>query len=271
RRIRNLSASGLRLTDDHNAVIVAEGRQARIDIQNPSTLFAAYAMTVDPDLGRPAVIGWPLRDARVQQRGFDTVNQRLPGCIEYRVDGDLRRSPYTSHCSAYAAWVAREVFGVNLMPTRMGDWCHVAAEQRNRMRGDPGHWRQVDSVEAQRAANAGALVLAARQTSPAATEPNQFNGHIAVVLPQVLHAARRQQQGLNYPVLPAFDDADSFAAFLRLYGPEVTQAGELNFAHTLAANGFARHYPSGAAPGTVPIDELVEFYHYLHPTRLQAR
>ena len=267
-RIQRLAVSGLRLTDDHNATVLADGPRARVDVTHPSTLFAPYAMTMDPDVGPEKRIGWPLRSRSVQQRGFDAVNARQPGCIEYPSDGERRRSPYTSHCSAYVAWVALEVFGVNLMPTRVGDWCHVAAEQRNRMRADGAHWRRVDAVAAQRAANAGALVVAARQTSPAASEANQFNGHIAIVLPKVAAIASALQRGANYPVEPVVGDEATFEQFLRLYGPEIAQAGGLNFAHTQTANGFARHYGAGATPGVTPVDEQVEFYVYLSPTRI---
>lgn len=268
-RILRLEVSGLRLTDEHNATVLADGPGARIEVTHPSTLFAPYAMTIDPDVGRQKRIGWPLRSRAVQQRGFDAVNARQPGCIEYLSDGERRRSPYTSHCSAYAAWVALEVFGVNLMPTRVGDWCHVAAEQRNRMRADGAHWRRVEATAAQRAANDGALVVAARQTSPAASEADQFNGHIAIVLPKVVAVASALQRGPNYPLEPSVRDEATFEQLLHLYGPEVAQAGGLNFAHTQAANGFARHYAAGAIPGVTPVDDQVEFYVYRSPTRIR--
>lgn len=269
-RIQALAVSDRSLTDEHNAVVVAQGRQARIQIWNPTTLFAPFAMTFDPDVANGNRVGWPLRDAVVQARGFAAVNARKPGCIEYTVAASLRRSPYTSHCSAYAAWVAREVFGVNLMPTRIGDWCHVAAEQRNRMRQDPAHWQALTAENAQRAANSGGLVVAARQTSAAATEPDQFNGHIAIVLPQVWTGAQALQQGANYPLSPQVQDRDSFIEFLNIHGPEIAQAGGLNFAHTVASNGFSQHYPAGATPGVSPIEGQVEFYLYLAPTKIRA-
>lgn len=268
RRVQALSASGRKLTDAHNPAVVALGRQARIQIWNPETLFAPYAMTYDPDTANSGIVGWPLRQAQVQQQGFDTANARRPGCIEYTVAGRVRRSPYTSHCSAYAAWVAREVFGVSLLPTRLGDWCHVAAEQRNRMRADPAHWDAVTAVEAQRRANAGGLVLAARQGSASAQEPGQFNGHIAVVLPQVMATAQALQQGAHYPAEPVIEDKASFIAFLQRHGPEIAQAGGLNFAHTVTSNGFARHYPAGVQPGVAPIDDYIEFYSFRYPARV---
>jgi len=265
RRVQALDASGLKLTDAHNPAVVAQGRSARVQIWNPKTLFAPYAMTFDPDTANSRLVGWPLREAQVQQQGFNTVNAGQPGCIEYRVAGRLRRSPYTSHCSAYAAWVAREVFGISLMPTRIGDWCHVAADQRNRMRADPAHWDAVTAMEAQRRANAGGLVLVARQGSVSAQEPGQFNGHIAVVLPQVMATAKALQQDAHYPADPEISDKNSFIAFLQRHGPEIAQAGSLNFAHTVTSNGFARHYPAGVEPGAGPIDDHIEFYSFRYP------
>ena len=269
-RIQELDVAGRRLTDEHNPAVVAQGRQARIEIWNPTTLFAPFAMTFDPDVSNSNRVGWPLRDAVVQARGFNAVNARKPGCIKYVVADTHRQSPYTSHCSAYAAWVAHEVFGVNLMPTRVGDWCHVAAEQRNRMRNDPAHWQALAAEDAQRAANSGGLVLAARQTGAAATEPGQFNGHIAIVLPQVVAGAQALQQGANYPLSPPVQDRDSFIEFLEIHGPEIAQAGALNFAHTVASNGFSQHYSAGAVPGVAPIDNQVEFYLYMAPTKIRS-
>ena len=269
-RIQDLAVAGRKLTDAHNPIVVSQGRQARTEIWNPTTLFAPFAMTFDPDLSSGHRVGWPLRDAVIQARGLAAVTAGKPGCIEYSVAGTLRRSPYTSHCSAYVAWVAREVFGANLMPTRMGDWCHVAAEQRNRMRNDPAHWQAVTAENAQRAANFGKLVLAARQTGSSSLEPDQFNGHIAIVLPQVWRTAQALQQGPHYPQTPAINDRDSFIEFLNLYGPEIAQAGSLNFAHTVAANGFSHHYASGMTPGVSAIDTQVEFYVYQQPTLIQA-
>lgn len=53
------------------------------------TLFAPYAMTFDPDTANSRWVGWPVREAQVQQQGFNTVNAGQPGCIEYRVAGSL--------------------------------------------------------------------------------------------------------------------------------------------------------------------------------------
>lgn len=182
--------------------------------------------------------------------------------------GIVRLSPYTSHCSAYAAWVAERVFGINLYPTALGDWCHAAAEQRDRMLNDPANWRKVDAVQAQEFANRGALVMAARKKEDATKPAHNQNGHIAVVLPMVASVAATLQDGLTYPATPAITDAASFADFVRLYGPEISQAGGLNFRHTVTANGFSSYYPPGSAPGVTPVDEVVDFFVYRHETKV---
>ena len=267
-RILGLRVSGLGLTDLYNPTIVALGGQARVPLKKPPTLFAPYALTYDPDSFWPDRIGWPIPNRALQNAAYERVQRGEPSCMHYISGGILRLSPYTSHCSAYAAWVAERVFGINLYPTALGDWCHAAAEQRDRMLTDTANWRKVNAVEAQEFANRGALVLAARKKEDTTRPAHNQNGHIAVVLPMVASIAASLQDGVTFPAEPAITDAASFASFLRIYGPEMTQAGGLNFRHTVTANGFAGYYPSGTKPGVTPVDEVVDFFVYRHETKL---
>lgn len=267
-RVLGLRVSGLGLTDLHNPVVVALGKGARISLRKPSTLFAPFALTYDPDSWRTEQLGWPIRNAALQDSAFQKVQQGLPSCTLYISGGIVRLSPYTSHCSAYAAWVAERVFGINLYPTALGDWCHAASEQRDRMLNDPANWRKVTAVQAQEFANRGALVMAARKKEDATKPAHNQNGHIAVVLPMVAAVAATLQDGVTYPATPAITDEASFAEFVRLYGPEISQAGGLNFRHTVTANGFSSYYPPGTVPGVTPVDEVVDFFVYRHETKV---
>ena len=268
RAISQLRVNGLGLTDDYNPTIVAQGKAARVPIYKPTTLFAPFALVYDPDSPWRDRIGWPVRIRPLQKEGYDKVMAGEPSCIEFISGGTLRLSPYTSHCSAYVAWVAEQVYGVNLYPTALGDFCHAAAEQRDRMLTDPANWKQVSAVEAQIAANAGSLVLAAKKKGDPSRPAHNQNGHIAVVLPNVVGVAGTLQDGVTYPDTPAVYDGASFRELIARYGPEIAQAGGLNFEHTVAANGFASYYPAGTQVGVTPIDEVVEFFVYRHQTRV---
>lgn len=268
RAIESLRVSGLGLTDDYNPTIVAQGKSARVPIWKPPTLFAPYALTYDPDSPWRDRIGWPVRIRPLQQEGYDLVQAGKPSCITFISGGTLRLSPYTSHCSAYVAWVAEQVYGINLYPTALGDFCHAASEQRDRMLTDPANWKQVGAVDAQVAANSGKLVLAAKKKGDPTKPAHNQNGHIAVVLPNIVGVAGTLQDGVTYPDSPAVNDSATFRELITLYGPEIAQAGGLNFAHTLAANGFSSYYPPGAKAGVTPIDEVIEFFVYRHETRI---
>jgi len=51
----------------------------------------------------------------------------------------------------------------NLSPTHIGDWCHVAAEQRDIMFNLKNIWEKVYSTQAQYAANEGKLAIAVKK------------------------------------------------------------------------------------------------------------
>jgi hypothetical protein len=264
RAITRLQVSGIRLTDDYNPTVVAEGKNARITLHQPATLFAPFALTYDPDPQWRDRLGWPVRNRALQQQGYDTVQAGRPSCMLFDLGGASRLSPYTSHCSAYVAWVADRVFAVNLFPTALNDYCHLAAEQRDRMLGDTANWVQMTAVDAQIAANGGALVVAARKVSDPSRPAHNQNGHIAIVLPNVTSVAAMLQDGTTYPAYPLVQSDAAFAELIRIFGPEITQAGGLNFAHTVAANGFAGYYPKGTTVGITPIDDVIEFFTYKH-------
>jgi len=271
-RILTLSVQGVTLNDHYNPTIARCGKQARLNpLDVPPTLFAPYTMTYDPDCFQMGPMGWPIQNIGIQQLGYEAVSTGKPSCIRFCQNGFRRLSPYTSHCSAYVAWIAQDVFGVSLVPTQIGDWCHAAAEQRDIMARLDDYWLQTDSITAQLAANAGMLAIVAHKVDDPTKEGYQQNGHIAIVLPIVWQVARDlQTSGRHYPTEPLIVDQDSFTAFVRLYGPEITQAGGLNFRHTVTANGFANYYPEGTTPGITPVDDLFEFFVYRHATQPQC-
>lgn len=262
RRILSLHVNGVGLNDRYNTTVVIKGRDARVSILRPLTLFAPYAMTYDPDVLQAFPIGWPIRDPRVQEEGYRAVHEGRPSCITFHQDGFLRTSPYTSHCSAYVAWAARQVFGISIVPTQIGDWCHAAAEQRDLMSAMTDWWEKTDAVGAQMAANDGRLAVVAHKVDDPDREGYMMNGHIAIVLPLPWQVARHLQSLPEYPTTPTVRNEETFREFIGKYGPEICQAGGLNFSHTVAANGFSNYYPEGATIGATPIDHVVEFFVY---------
>lgn len=260
--ILNANVNNITLNDKYNETVAKEGKNARVDINNPITLFSPYCMTYDPDILQIYPIGWPIRDKKVQDKGYETVQQGKPSCISFCQNKFLRQSPYTSHCSAYVGWITQLVFGISLVPTQIGDWCHAAAEKRDIMNYLSDWWEKVDSTQAQYAANEGKLAIAAKKVDDPEREGYKQNGHIAVILPITWQIAKELQNKSNYPKTPEVFDETSFQDFILINGPEIAQSGGLNFSHTVAANGFANYYPSGSIPGLTPIDIVVEFYVY---------
>lgn len=260
-KILRADVRNIHLNDKYNKTIVEYGKNARINICKPTTLFAPYTMTYDPDIFQKYPIGWPIRDTKVQDEGYQAVQQNKPSCITFFQDTLLRMSPYTSHCSAYAAWISQKVFGVNLAPTQIGDWCHAAAEQRDIMMSLSDWWTKIDSVQAQLSANKGKLVVAVYKLDDPDKEDYKQNGHIAIVLPITREMIRYLQQFPHYPKSPIVQDTQTFIEFIKINGPEITQSGGLNFSHTVCANGFSNYYPQ---PGITPIDNYIEFFQYNH-------
>lgn len=270
-RILKANVNKVSLNDKYNEKIAIEGKNARINTKKPSTLFAPYAMTYDPDIFQKYPFGWPIRDKKVQDKGYEAVQQGKPSCITFCQNGFLRQSPYTSHCSAYVAWITQQVFGISLVPTQIGDWCHAAAEQRDIMYNLTDWWEKVDSVNAQYAANEGKLAIVAFKIDDPEREGYKQNGHIAVILPITWEIARDLQNKPNYPKTPAITDASTFQDFIKLNGPEIAQSGGLNFAHTVTANGFANYYPLGSKAGVTPVDDFFEFFVYKLYTQVSPK
>lgn len=123
-------------------------------------------------------------------------------------------------------------------------------------------WEKVDSVSAQKLANSGKLVIAAKKIDDPEREGYKQNGHIAVVLPNTWKLASILQTKPNYPIYPTVSDEKSFEQFIKINGPEIAQAGGLNFSHTTSSNGFANYYGPNQKAGQTPIDYVVEFYSY---------
>lgn len=261
-RISKAKINCVSLNDKYNEKVVKEGKNARQSINNPVTLFSPYCMTYDPDIMQTFPIGFPIKDKNVQEKGYNYVQQGKPSCITFTQNNFIRQSPYTSHCSAYISWITQLVFGISLVPTQIGDWCHAAAEQRDIMENLTDWWEKVTSIEAQYAANQGKLAIAAKKVSDPDREGYKQNGHIAVILPITWQMAKELQSKKNYPKTPVINNIDTFQQFILLNGPEIAQSGGLNYSHTVAANGFSNYYPIDQTPGNVPIDNVIDFYVY---------
>ncbi len=264
KKLLRLNVNCVTLNDSHNLIVAEKGKEAKMSICNPSTLFSPYCMTYDPDIFQTYPIGWPIRDPYIQNLGYTAVKEGKPSCISFLQNKFYRQSPYTSHCSAYVAWAVQNIYGISLVPTQIGDWCHAAAEQRDLMFNLFDWWEKVDSVQAQLAANQGKLAIAAKKIDDPDREGYKQNGHIAVILPMTYKMSEYLQNYDNYPKTPKVINENTFIDFIKLYGPEIIQSGGLNFSHTIAANGFANYYNSekGEIAGETPIDEVVEFFVY---------
>lgn len=267
--IKNLHTGNMALNDSYNTYIASTEGKKLPDITRVQTLFAPYVMTYDPDYPNKEKIGKPVTNLAVQQTGYQKILNKQPSCVEYRDNYTLQRfSPYTSHCSAYTALIADKIFGINIYPVQIGDWCHVAAEQRDRLYFDLANWTQVNSIDAQKNANQGKLVIAVFKKVSTASPLHQQNGHISIVIPNVTGLATKLQLGKNYPKTPVVSDTYSFETLIKLYGPETTQAGGLNFNNTVTANAFSSYYANKEEVGKLPVDKIIEFFVYKHRTQL---
>jgi hypothetical protein len=260
--ILEANVNGITLNDKFNTTVALQGKKSSMSLTNPVSLFAPYRLIYDPDIYQTGPIGWPIQDEKIQNLGFQTVNEGKPSCIVYKQDGLVRQSPYTSHCSSYIAWICQIVFSISLVPTQIGDWCHAASEQRDIMYNLKDWWEKIDSVSAQKLANQGKLVIVAKKLDDPEREGYKQNGHIAIVLPCTVGLAEKLQKKSNYPTNPVVSNEKTFEQFIKLYGPEITQSGGLNFSHTITANGFANYYAPNQKVGITPIDEVVEFFVY---------
>lgn len=135
-----------------------------------------------------------------------------------------------THCSAFAAAVGQRMGVYMLRPPQHGQVL-LASAQAAWFASEAGRqagWRPLSGpVAAQAAANAGQLTVMV-YASPNPHKP----GHIVVVRPAVRTVAELEQQG-----------------------PQITQAGQHNYASTFAAIGFAGHpgaWPNGVRYYTHP-------------------
>ena len=135
----------------------------------------------------------------------------------------------SSHCSAYAAAVADKLGVYLLRPPEHAQPLLANAQYEWLDHDGPAKGWHADPTpeQAQADANAGELVVAVYR----APDPHK-PGHIAVV-----HPAIKTQKDL--------DDA----------GPEITQAGATNYAHTTVSVGFNHHPGAWDAAG-----KTVRFY-----------
>lgn len=265
----NLNTNGITLNDSYNSTVVKNGSKSVVNFKCPKTLFAPYCMTNDPDIPTDKhLIGLPIDNKKIQKRGYETVNAKQPSCILFYYDGLYRKSPYTSHCSAYVSWAISYVYGVSVSPTQIGDWCHVAAEMYDVMINMTDYWEKVNAISAQQNANDGKLVISAKKIDDPDKEGYLLNGHIAIVLPCCWQMGCWLQKHKNYPTSPRIINQETFDEFVFQFGPEIIQAGGLNFQHTICANGFANYYPKESTPFELNVDAVVDFFVFKHETQL---
>ena len=135
-----------------------------------------------------------------------------------------------THCSAFAAAVGQRMGVYMLRPPQHGQVLLASAQAAwfASASGRQAGWAALSGpVAAQAAANAGQLTVMV-YASPNPHKP----GHIVVVRPAVRTVAELEQQG-----------------------PQITQAGQHNYASTVAAIGFADHpgaWPNGVRYFTHP-------------------
>jgi hypothetical protein len=144
--------------------------------------------------------------------------------VNWETGETLSRSRRVStHCSAFVAAFAKSLGIYILRPPDHSQALLANAQMRWLTTDGAGQgWRPLpDATAAQRAANAGELVVASFE-NPDPDEP----GHIAIVRPGIPDAAT-----------------------LASLGPDVTQAGGHNWLSTPLARGFHSH--PGAWPGGV--------------------
>jgi len=117
--ILEANVNSITLNDKYNLIIMQEGKNARVDVNNPITLFAPFCMTYYPDIFQTFPIGWPIKDKEVQEKGYETVQQNKPSSITFVQNNLIRKSPYTSHCSAYVAWITQNIFSITAFFKKM--------------------------------------------------------------------------------------------------------------------------------------------------------
>jgi hypothetical protein len=145
-------------------------------------------------------------------------------------EADYEGPGKSTHCSAFAAAVSKKLGVYMLRPPEHGQILLANAQAKwfSSQEGHRAGWRVArDALSAQTLANQGDLVVVVYE-SPVSQRP----GHIAIVRPS-------EKSGLQL--------AES--------GPQITQAGQQNYASTSVKIGFQAH--AGAWPDGVR--------YYMHP------
>jgi hypothetical protein len=134
-----------------------------------------------------------------------------------------------THCSAYAAEAAKTLGIYLLRPPEHSQILLANAQQEWLLQeGKSQGWQQLaDGLSAQTHANKGYFVLATYMNSN-----SEKPGHIAIVRP-----------------------AEKAAELISREGPQITQAGLVNYQNTSLANGFAGH------PQALAKNEILYFAH----------
>jgi hypothetical protein len=141
----------------------------------------------------------------------------LPGDpVDWRTGAyDSTSIPLKSHCSAFVAAVCARFDVYILRPPEHPEWLlsNAQCDWLEREGAEHGWWRVDDPVIAQRLANRGHLVVAAYRS-----QDDDGAGHVAVVRPST-----------------------KSRAMIEAEGPDVIQAGIVNYEETSALNAFRFH------------------------------
>jgi hypothetical protein len=151
-----------------------------------------------------------------------------------------------THCSAFAAAAALKL-GVPLLhpnpPPKLVREKHLANQQAEWLQGLPQGWQSVSGpIEAQGLANQGYFVVISYLNPNVSALGVSESGHIQIVR-----------------AYPGRSDAD-----LESEGPQIIQAGRVNFNSTTAAEGFASGYDPSYP--SYPWPDNVQYY--AHATSL---
>lgn len=249
--MQSLSQSGISLNDSNNLYISTFQHQRTtplewplyMSITAPTTLFASFTMTYNPDISAPSsLVGWPVNSSALQQEAYESGSPNT--CLPYTNNSITSYGPWLSHCSAFTAWAESQVFQVQVPPAQPQagfgyDWCGLADKNNADLIAGQNGWANVASYSTQYESPVVAQVLA---NMGCAVVANYYNsggaGHIAPVLPSTWQVAQTLQYGSNYPLNVIVTNSSTFINFLTQVGPEEMQAGLYNFQHTVVLNGF---------------------------------
>lgn len=250
--MQSLNQSGISLNDSNNLYISTFQHQHTTPLQwpfymnitTPTTLFAGFTMTYNPDISAPSsLVGWPVNSSALQQQAYESSSPNT--CLPYTNNSITSYGPWLSHCSAFTAWAESQVFAVQVPPTQpqagLGyDWCGLANKNNAGLSAGENGWVSVQNYSTQSAQPVVAQILANMGCAVVANylNTNAGAGHIAPVLPSTWQLAQTLQHGSNYPLNVIVTNSSTFESFIAQVGPEEMQAGLYNFQHTVVLNGF---------------------------------